>query len=82
VQGEGAVRETFEALVGPMPAFKSFSFGAAFERVHAELTEERRQSEVNREVEHCRRASVPIDAGLPLGWGCESRASHRAAPER
>jgi hypothetical protein len=37
-RGEGLVREAFEALVGPMPAFESFSFGAVFDRVCAELT--------------------------------------------
>jgi hypothetical protein len=71
-RGQSSVREAFEALVGPMPAFESFSFGAVFDRVRAELTKESRQSELNREVERCRRACGPIDAGLAPGGG-ESR---------
>jgi hypothetical protein len=74
-RGDGPVREAFEALVGrPMPAFESLSFEAAFERSRTELTKESRQSELNREVERCRRACGPIDAELPPGRGCESRA--------
>jgi len=69
-----AVQGAFERLIGAMPAFESFSFGAMFDRVRAELTKESRQSELNREVERCRRACGPIDAGLPAGRGGESRA--------
>jgi hypothetical protein len=69
-----AVQGAFERLIGAMPAFESFSFGTVFDRVRAELTKESRQSELNREVERCRRACGPIDAGLPSGRGGESRA--------
>lgn len=44
-----------------------------FDRVRAELTKESRQSELNREVERCRRACGPIDAGLLPGPGGESK---------
>jgi hypothetical protein len=69
-----AVQGAFERLIGAMPAFESFSFGAVFDRVRAELTKDSRQSELNREVERCRRAFGPIDAGLLPGRGGESRA--------
>lgn len=72
-QGEGPVRDAFEALVGPMPTFESFPFGATVERSRAEVRNESRQSEIEREVERCRRASGPIDAGLPARRGGESR---------
>jgi hypothetical protein len=56
-----------------MPTFESFPFGATVERSRAEVRNESRQSEIEREVERCRRASGPIDAGLPARRGGESR---------